>query len=255
MKTRIIHTKIWEDDFFKKLSKPARYLFMYLITNYRINLCGIYELSDEIIIFETGLKKKGLEKLKKEMDSKVKFFENWVYVVNAKRLGGYRGKLCDQGISKEMELIPDFIKKCLIEGKCDTPLIPPARGTQGTRNNKQEIRNKKEGDLEKKFTLSKKDIEKLKDKFPNIEVELECEKAKDYLLSNGGVKKNKTPVKDYLAYLRNWMRSDWVKKKPIVHKVIERDDVKFTPEEIKKNKAKIEEAKSKIREKLNFKRK
>ncbi len=124
MKTRIIHTKIWEDEWFCTLSDDGQKLFLYLITNRRINMCGIYECSDRVILFDAKLTPQRLEKAKAELVGRASFFSGWVYVHNAQRLGGYSGRLCDSGIEKEMRDIPQAIKKCFIEGKCDTPYKP-----------------------------------------------------------------------------------------------------------------------------------
>lgn len=111
MKTRIVYTKIWEDDFFLKLSKSGKLLFLYIITNSRINMTGLYELTDRTLHFDTGLTKNELTNAKKELAPKVFFHKNWVNVVNAMKLGGYRGNLHDKGIRTEMKLIPIEIRR------------------------------------------------------------------------------------------------------------------------------------------------
>lgn len=145
MKTRIIHTKIWDDSFFINLSKPARYLFFYLITNHRINLCGIYELPERKILFETSFSKEEFNKFRKELEPKIFFYKDWVYVVNSNKLGGYKGRLCEEGIRRELKEIPEYVNKAFSKLKTDTPYIPlqaPYKG-QETINKKQETINKK----------------------------------------------------------------------------------------------------------------
>lgn len=124
MKTRILHTKLWEDEWFCDLSEDGQKLFLYLITNRRINMCGMYECSDRVITFDAKLPPLRLEKAKAELAGKVYFFNGWVHVKNAQRLGGYKGTLCDSGIEKEISEVPENIKKCFIEGKCDIPTKP-----------------------------------------------------------------------------------------------------------------------------------
>lgn len=113
MKTRIVWTKIWEDDFFVSRSRIGKLLFLYLITNQRINLSGFYEISDRVIMFDLGLSKIELEKAKREVFPKVVFYKGWVYVVNAKELGGYKGKKNKIAIEKELYQIPSHIKKAI----------------------------------------------------------------------------------------------------------------------------------------------
>lgn len=285
MKTRIIHTKVWEDPFFRGLSKPARYLFFYFITNYRINLCGIYELSEELICFETGFKEEELQKLKKELSPKIKFFDNWVYVVNAKKLGGYSGKLCDQGIDKEMLTIPDYIKKCFIDGVCDTPCKGYEYPLQGTRNKKQEIINKNKKESKKNSqkiqeekkekkkpesnykyleNLPEADIEYFIDEFEVSKMQL-VKKARemfDWVQSKG----NERKYKDFKALLRNAVRKDFGEKneekrksdaenREAIKRMNEKREaeskiVETDPKVIEENKKKLEALRAKMKNKF-----
>lgn len=277
MKTRIIHTKIWEDPFFRGLSKPARYLFFYFITNYRINLCGIYELSDDLICFETGFEKKELEKLKREMHPKIQFFDNWVYVVNAKRLGGYKGKLCDQGIEKEMLDIPERIKNCFVDGVCDTPCKGYIYPMQGTRNKKQEIINKKQEKSEKENekkpeesfkyleSLPEDDIEYFIDAFEVSRGQLikKANEMLDWIISKG----KQRQYKDFKALLRNAVRKDFGEKDEVKRKqdrenreaiarMKARDakprisEIEIDPEKAKENKERLDQMRDRLKNKL-----
>lgn len=276
MKTRIIHTKIWEDPWYRSLTNDGQRLFFYLITNMRINICGMYELSDETMCFDLRWKSTELEKAKKSVSAlwldkntgehvtKVLFFYGWVYVKNAKRLGGYTGEKNEAAATKEMSDIPEFIRKCFIEGKCDRVSEKPDRVSgvsaklDSPINHKSEIINNKsntieekkfENNLEKRFTLSEEEIQEFEKEFSLVDVRFEYAKAKDHLLANGGMrgKGEKNPVKDYKAYLRNWLRKDWVRKKPIVpvYKQAENQNTGISEEGLKKI--------AEIRQKMNFK--
>jgi len=85
MKTRIVHTKVWSDDWFSGLCQTTRFLFLYLITNESIGLSGIYEISDRKIMFDTGLSKAELEESKKKLSEKVDFYKGWVKIKNSKK--------------------------------------------------------------------------------------------------------------------------------------------------------------------------
>lgn len=282
MKTRIVHTKIWEDDWFRKISKPAGWLFMYLITNPRINLSGMYQISQAALLFGTRFKDTELEKLKLELvrEGKVFFYRDWVYIKNAQKYGGYSGKLCDQGISKEMQDVPDEIKKCFLEGKCDTPSIPLARGSkvQEIINNKQEIRNKKkkgekiekkpEDNFEYLGNIPEADIVYFTEDFEVSRAQL-IAKGKamfDWIVSKGKQKE----YKDFKAVLRNAVRKDFGEKDEAKRKAdkanqeaIARikagqqkpsDVPEISPEQAEINRKVIEEQKAKIREKMNFRK-
>lgn len=113
MKTRIVHTRIWEDDYFAKLSEPAKIVFLYLITNHRINLIGLYELPDRVLVFDTGISADSLESIKAELFPKAVFYEGWVYLPNAERLGGYRGEKNDNAKEREWNSVPEVIKNTI----------------------------------------------------------------------------------------------------------------------------------------------
>ena len=78
MKARVVHTKIWDDNWFLSLSRSSRMLFIYLITNQSIGLSGIYELPDSKIIYQTGLNSTELEQGKIDLKERVGFYKGWV---------------------------------------------------------------------------------------------------------------------------------------------------------------------------------
>ena len=117
MKTRIIWTEIWDDEFFSELPITSQFLFLYLITNSKLNISGIYKLPDRVITFHTRLEGKDLQMSKKSLEPKVYFCEGWVYVVNARMYGMYKGEKNDIAYKREMELIPNNIKESFVKGK------------------------------------------------------------------------------------------------------------------------------------------
>ena len=58
---RQIHTKIWKDGWFLDLSSDHKLLFIYLFSNERANLVGLYDLPIKVICFETGLDREVVE--------------------------------------------------------------------------------------------------------------------------------------------------------------------------------------------------
>jgi len=203
MKTRIIYTKIWEDRFFKKLSNPARFLFLYLITNPRINLCGIYEIQDDVILFETSLDKKQLSKIKKQLEPKVFFCEDWVYVVNAQRLGGYKGEKNNIACSRELKEIPENVKKTFDKLNTDRVSIPYTYTRDTSINHKPEIIDKKSkiisANFEKFYQLYDKKIDRHKAEskwklLTDKEREKIIEILPDYVQANPDKKYRKNPT-------------------------------------------------------------
>jgi hypothetical protein len=78
MRTRNIHTRMWEDEFFVKLDKTSKIVFIYLFTNQRIGLSGIYTITDRTICFDVGLGQNELDKVKLKLFPKVMFCSGWV---------------------------------------------------------------------------------------------------------------------------------------------------------------------------------
>jgi len=113
MKTRIVHTKIYDDDWFNTLSIVYKMLFIYFFTNSRIGLTGIYQLSDRIIKFETGATPEQLQEAKTlfEKDRKIFFYKDWIYVVKSSIYGGYSGPKNAVAYDNEKEKLPKEIKK------------------------------------------------------------------------------------------------------------------------------------------------
>ena len=111
MKTRIIHTKYWEDEKVSSLQRDAKLLFIYLLTNSRINLFGVYELSDRIMCFDTGLNEEELSIAKEELQDtfRVIFYDGWVYVANAEKHSKYTGEKNETAKARDAELIPDEV--------------------------------------------------------------------------------------------------------------------------------------------------
>lgn len=84
MKYRQIKTSFWEDGYILELSCLEKLLFLYLFTNPRVNLCGIYELADRTICYTLGCTLEELVFMKKklEKDNKYAFYKGWVFIVN-----------------------------------------------------------------------------------------------------------------------------------------------------------------------------
>lgn len=83
-KLRSVSTGFWSDPFIEDLTPSEKLLFLYLITNEKTNMLGIYEASLKKISFETGLNKDVVLNGLKAFESigKVKYVDNYVILVN-----------------------------------------------------------------------------------------------------------------------------------------------------------------------------
>lgn len=107
---RNIHTRIWKDAWFSELDTDAKLLFIYLFSNERASVCGMYELPIKYIVFETGIILDRVSAIMADFEkSKKAYYRNGiVWVVNLRRYN-------DSGDSikvrvradKDLEAIPD----------------------------------------------------------------------------------------------------------------------------------------------------
>lgn len=54
-KKRSVSTRMWSDPYIEKCSMEVKLLYLYLITNEKTNMIGVYEVSTRKIEFETGI--------------------------------------------------------------------------------------------------------------------------------------------------------------------------------------------------------
>ena len=54
-KYRQVHVHIWKDGWFLDLDPKFKLFFIYLFTNERASIAGIYELPKRVMAFESGL--------------------------------------------------------------------------------------------------------------------------------------------------------------------------------------------------------
>lgn len=112
MKTRIIYTKIWQDEWFCILPRASRLVFLYLLTCPQNNLCGIFEVSDRQIVFDAGVSRDELDQAKKDLEGRVVFSAGWVKIINSARYNGYGSSpKLDVAIKREISLIPEKIRE------------------------------------------------------------------------------------------------------------------------------------------------
>lgn len=108
MKTRTFHTKFWSDEFVVGLDRTTRYIFNFLITNEKVSISGIYEMSDRDIKHFAQVDQGELDKAKDilQKSNKVIFYNNWIRLVNADKYNSYNGEKLEKAKEKELSLVP-----------------------------------------------------------------------------------------------------------------------------------------------------
>lgn len=210
MKTRIVHTRFWQDSFIASLPLHEKTLFIYLLTNDRVSISGIYELPDSYIKADLGLTQKQLDDAKSKFtqNNKIIFQNGWIKIVNADKYNSFSGEKLDKAREKELALVPQELigYRYSIDTSIDTSMHTP--------NKHKHINNQKEGgvgetklaDPNYLLAIPQADLDELATKF-SLTIKSISDKAEslhDWYLSNP--KKNKKS--DWKATLRNALRKD-----------------------------------------------
>ena len=106
-----IHSRFWSDGFVRQLNALDRYLFLYLLSNGRAKLSGIYELPLDLMASESGIDEKDLRlSMLQRLEPKIFYREGWVIIVNypKHRIGG--GNKYAQGVKANFEELPSKIQ-------------------------------------------------------------------------------------------------------------------------------------------------
>ena len=200
MKTRILHTRFWQDGFICQLSHKEKLLFVYLLTNDKVNIIGIYELPDKYIKADLELTQPDLNKAKSKFQKagKIIFMNGWIKIVNADKYNSYRGEKLQKARDRELSEAPEELigYQGGIDTSIDTSIDTPNNHKSKTINHKSIIINQKT----LKSIAQKYDV-------PLAFVKSKYEDLKDYCKSTG-----KT-YKDYSITLKRWVKRDGLKIK------------------------------------------
>lgn len=111
MKKRMIDTKFWSDSWIVNLDPIEKLLYLYLLTNERTNICGIYELPLKYMAIETGIEKEIIEKVltRFEKDKKIYYVNGWIIIRNFIKHQNQKSPQVQIGIKAEFSRIPKEI--------------------------------------------------------------------------------------------------------------------------------------------------
>jgi len=110
-KERIINTKFWNDTWIREaLNALDRYFFIYLLTNDKTNISGIYEIPSSTIAIETGIDK---DEIINTMFSKLKpkayYKSGWVIITNFLTHQHLESDNVIKGIVRELKNAPNEV--------------------------------------------------------------------------------------------------------------------------------------------------
>jgi len=147
MITRILYTEIWQDNFFSTLTPEEKLLFIYFLTNERVNIIHLYQCSNLRITSDTGIDTPIIVIAKKKFEEaeKIYFKEGYVFLKNAYKYETYKGP--QNQIAKEK--LYARLSKSIIDwynNISDTPIHTPIDrddNTETISNNTEIIYSKK----------------------------------------------------------------------------------------------------------------
>lgn len=113
---RQLHTRMWSSDqWFAELKPEFKLLFIYLFSNERASVCGLYELPVRMMVFETGLEKAVIEAGLAEFQQADKVWYDAmtgvVYVRNMLKYQGSTSPHVKKRIQADLKAVPDCALK------------------------------------------------------------------------------------------------------------------------------------------------
>ncbi len=122
----MVSTAFWSDNYAANLDPIEKLLFLYLLTNERSTLAGIYELPLKVMAVETGIEIEMVKKIlaRFEDELKVKYEGGWVAIKNFLKHHEHGSPLVQKGISDAIKSSPEWAKQFV--GKGINTLSPSA---------------------------------------------------------------------------------------------------------------------------------
>ena len=166
-KLRSLSTSFWSDPYIEDLTPSEKLLFIYLITNDKTNMLGIYEASIKKMSFDTGIDKVTVKKALEgfEKIGKVKYLNNYVVLVNFLKHQNFNTNMKKSAIDVYNNLPKELKDKDLIISKDN-----PSKGFESLCNHFGMVR-KVEVEVEDEYEVE--DEIETKDEFENILLEKE----------------------------------------------------------------------------------
>jgi hypothetical protein len=106
-KQRIIKTTFWTDTRVERLDPSEKLVYLYLLTNENVDLCGIYEISLRRVSFETWFEISMIDKIIQRFtkDKKVYYIDGWILISNFVKNQSLNPKV-QKGIERSLSKVP-----------------------------------------------------------------------------------------------------------------------------------------------------
>lgn len=105
---RQVHTKIWDDPWYVDLSPEGKLFFIWLVTNDKASVSGLYEFSVAVAARETGIDRKVITECIKQFtaDGKIMVEGNYIWVKNLRKYNDSGSPNAYKRIMTDLELLP-----------------------------------------------------------------------------------------------------------------------------------------------------
>lgn len=112
-KKRYIDTNFWVDGWIANLNRDEKYFFLYLLTNDKTSIAGVYEIPMKVIVFETEFEHSEVLTMLNKMKAKVVYMNGWIVLRKAIKNQNYRNEKIRRAIQIILEDCPsellDFV--------------------------------------------------------------------------------------------------------------------------------------------------
>jgi hypothetical protein len=211
MSKRFTDTDKFKKVWFRKLSNDNKVFWMYLLD--QCNHAGIWEVDFELAhFFCNGIDEQEIRQVFKKQYQEIDNGKRWFI----KDFIDFQYGQLNENNRAHLSVINILTKYKIYKNK---GLIRPLQGYKDKAKDKDMVKDKeKKADQIKKLFL---EIPTLQKEFPNIDVDNEFIKWKDWMLANGKTYKN------YKAAFKNWCRNDYVSEVKTTLKDIKTDITGF----------------------------
>lgn len=216
MKTRIFYTKFWKDPYVHRLTPSETMVYVYLLTNDKVNIINCYEVAIDEIVYDIKLSQAVIRDTlgKLQRDGKIAVLKDWVFLTNANKYQRYSGRLNEVAKSKVLEEMPKSVLgwyNKLIDRGIEGVYIPSINHKSEIRDKKLEIRNQKsEREIVKRESFSRiediqqSDMQEIAGEYgaPLSFVMSKLDDMKNHVEGKG------IEYKNYKAMLKTWVKKD-----------------------------------------------
>jgi len=193
------------------LNSKEKLVFIYLITNSNVNICGIYELPDRYIKFDLDLNQSELDIIKQKFmeNNKIMFINGWIKIINYETYNKFTGEKNEIAKEKELSLIP----KNIIEYRWGIDRVSSNLDTLNNQNqNINQNKNQNKNAVTKiNFDYTKGVFEGITDEYKtelekqytNCDIVNEVKKMTNWLLDNPNKKRQ-----GKRGFINNWLEKE-----------------------------------------------